>query len=506
MIVNQPQLKSPTQAQTSAQTSVLDRSILFRWMIGIAAVGAGLAVAMVVTSIPNTTKILVLVAGMAAAAATIVRAEWGLLALIWMGYTRFSDVMVQNGAPSTATAFLGLLFLVIIVRWVIYNEKPQDWLQATTLIILYGLVGLATMLYAADINRVQNGVEAYFKDAVIAVVIVILLRRPVTLRYAMWALLAAGIFMASITTWQQLTGTFSNNYWGFARAGLQQIVEGQLDDYRIAGPIGDPNFYSQVLLVLVPLAMDRMWNEHNRWLRMLAAYALFVCVFSIFFTFSRGAFVSLIIIVVWMFVRRPPRPIVLIATLGALIALVSILPASYTARLKTIPDVIPGLSQKDVREEASFRGRSSAQQAGVLMFLDNPLFGVGVGNFGYHYQEYSRGLGIDGSRWDQAPHNLYLEIVTEKGLFGLAVFGLLLTVVFRGIGQARRQFLEIGNHSYADMIVAFRIGLVGYLIAATFLQMSYPRFFWVLIGVGFAIPNIAQTMIDRHREATLHGR
>jgi putative inorganic carbon (hco3(-)) transporter len=157
-----------------------------------------------------------------------------------------------------------------------------------------------------------------------------------------------------------------------------------------------------------------------------------------------------------------------------------------------------------VREEASFRGRSSAQQAGWLMFLDNPLFGLGVGNFGNHYQEYSRGLGIDSSRWDQAPHNLYLEIVTEKGLVGLSVFAALIGTMFTGIGRARRQFLDVGEPSLASLVIAFRIGIIGYMIAGIFLQLSYPRFFWVLIGIGFAIPNVAQNMIDKQREAH-HG-
>jgi len=475
-----------------------------RWLLAVLAVLAGAVVAMAVSMFPSTTKLLVLVAGAAAAAATVYRVEWGLLALIWMGYTRFSDVMVNNGAPSTATAFLGLLFLIIILRWILYNEKPQDWMVATTMIVLYGMVGVATFLYADDTVRVQNGVISYFKDAIIVVVIVVLLRRPNTLRNAMWALLAAGIFMASLTTFQQLTGTFDNDYWGFAKAGRMQIVAGEEDDFRIAGPIGDPNFYSQVLVVLVPIAMDRMRNDKKKSLRMLAAYTLGVCVFSIFMTFSRGAFMSMMLVIGLMLIVQPPKPLTFLFAIAIIVPLFSVLPPSYTARLKTIPDAIPGLTEKDVREEASFRGRSSAQQAGWLMFLDNPVFGLGVGNFGNHYQEYSRGLGLDGSRWDQAPHNLYLEIVTEKGLFGLSVFIMLIGTMFAGIGRARRQFLDQGEAGLASLVVAFRIGMVGYLVASIFLQLSYPRFFWVLIGIGFAIPNVAQNMIDQQLEAQ-HG-
>lgn len=470
-----------------------------RWMrllLAVAAVLAGAMIAMLNAQFGNPLKVLIIIVGMFAALATVWRVEWGLLAFVFMSYTRFSDVMVSNGAPSTAQPFLALLFLIIFMRWMMYGEKPANWLTAAALIVIYGLVGVASFLYADDVVRVKYGVTSYFKDAVIVVVIVMLLRTHETLRRTIWMLLAAGIFMASITTFQQLTGTFDNDYYGFAKAGRMQIIEGQEDDYRISGPIGDPNFYSQVLLALVPMGIERLWNERNKKLRWLAIWMLLVCIASIIFTASRGAFVAMLIGIGIMFLRRPPKPITVIAAVIGLILVIPLLPPGYTARLKTIPDAIPGLSTKDVRTEASFRGRSSAQQAGIRMFLANPLFGLGVGNYGNHYQEYARDLGLDSSRWDQAPHNTYLEILTEKGLFGLAIFTWMMWVIFRGMKRARTIFRDNGMPDYDDLVYGFQAGLIGYMFAAIFLQMSYPRFFWVLIGIGFAIPNVAQKIID----------
>jgi putative inorganic carbon (hco3(-)) transporter len=121
-----------------------------------------------------------------------------------------------------------------------------------------------------------------------------------------------------------------------------QIVAGQEDDFRIAGPIGDPNFYSQVLLVLVPLAMDRMRQEKKKALRMLAGYTLAVCVFSIFMTFSRGAFLSMIIVIVMMLIKNPPKPLTFLIAIAIVVPLFSVLPPSYTARLKPSPTPFPG--------------------------------------------------------------------------------------------------------------------------------------------------------------------
>ena len=481
---------------TTHSYRISDRSL--RLIVALLALAGGLFLALLVHAIPSTAKVLVLVMGLVAAVATTQRIEWGLLALIWMTYTRFSDVMVDNGAPSTAQPFIALLLGVIALRWFLYGERPERWGTAALLIALYGAIGLATMLYAEDTGRVQYGFISYVKDALIAVIVVAFIRSPQTLRRSVWALLAAGIFLGTLTTIQQLTGTFDTTYWGFARASVQNIV-GSSNDYRIAGPIGDPNFYAQILLVLVPLALDRLWSNTSRIQWVFAGWALVVCGVSIIFTFSRGAFVSLALALGLMFIRRPPAPLTSILALLLIVPLLQLMPAGYFDRLSTIFDLVPGLSDKSVKEEYSFRGRSSAQIAGWLMFRDHPIQGVGVGNYPVHYQDYSRTLGIDSSRWDQAPHNLYLEILTERGLIGLTVFLFLLWVMYRGMQRARRDFTAAEMDDEAGLVHALQIGMLAYLLAAIFLQASYPRFFWLLVGIAFAAPNVADRALTQLR-------
>jgi O-antigen ligase len=202
-----------------------------------------------------------------------------------------------------------------------------------------------------------------------------------------------------------------------------------------------------------------------------------------------------------LFVRRPPKFNTVLLFVLLMLPVTQLLPGGYLDRLSTLVDLIPGLSETSVKEEYSFRGRSSAQIAGWMMFRDHPITGVGLGNFPAHYQEYSRQLGIDGSRWEQAPHNLYLEILTERGLIGLSAFAVLLWFLFRGMQTARETFLSMGMINEAGLIQAFSIGLIAYLIAATFLQASYPRYFWLMVGIGFAMPNVANRTLAAREEA-----
>ena len=40
----------------------------------------------------------------------------------------------------------------------------------------------------------------------------------------------------------------------------------------------------------------------------------------------------------------------------------------------------------------------------------------------------------------------------------------------------------------ADLAYVIGLALLGYLAASVFLHEDYPRFFWLLIGMSFAVP------------------
>jgi O-antigen ligase len=424
------------------------------------------------------------------------RIEWGLLAMIFMIYIRFSDVLVNvHGMPSIAKPFIALLLIVILIRWGVYGQRPENWVHPTLLLAGYGLIGLSALLYAADPARAQDALIVFIKDSVIMLIVVILLQRAATLRRVIWTLLAAGIFMGTITTYQQLTGTFDNNYWGFAQAAVENIV-GDVSDYRVGGPGLGPNGYGQFMLFLVPLALDRLWNENRRPLRIFAVWALVVCALTIVFTFSRGVFVGLIVVLVLMFIQRRPKPVAILITILLVAVMLQFIPVRYTERLATLADLLPGVGL-DARTEVSFRGRLSENIAGVQMFTDHPVLGVGLGNFNYHYQTYSRRLGLDPRREARSAHNLYLEIASEMGLLGLAWFAILQWVTFRGLQRARADFKSARMPSYEGMVVAFGIAIIGFLVTSLFRHMAYPRYVWLLYGIALAMPHVARQALMR---------
>lgn len=422
--------------------------------------------------------------------------QLSLVGLFILTYTRFSDVTVKfYGVPSTAKPYIALLLMVVVVRIWWFGDRPQNWRRALFVIATYAFLGALSLLYAEFPSIVEDNLSDFAKDGLIVMLIVLLIADGLTLRQVVWSLLLAGIFMGSISVFQQLTQTFDNVYWGFGQAEIQHIV-GRSNDYRIGGPFGSPNAYSQIMLPLIPIALDRVWNESDRWLRFLAVWALAATVMTVIFTFSRTGFMVMVLMLILMFIRRPPRVSVLLVTIVLVVPLFQFIPESYVERISTLTDLLPG-SGGDARDEVSFRGRLSENIAGIQAFSDYPVLGVGWGNFPKHYQRYARHIGTDTRRIERGTHNLYLQIAAEQGMLGLGVMFGLFGLLFQGLHQARKNFLSINMADHAGMALAFSIALIGYLAAGVFAHLAYPRHFWLLIGLALAFYSVSQNEIHR---------
>jgi putative inorganic carbon (hco3(-)) transporter len=445
----------------------------------------------------DTWQVLAMVACIFALVATFIWIDRGLQCLIFLLYTQTYIILSERfGFPDVAKYFILLLAMAMITRWMLYSDEiPRSWTRPAILIAAYCFVGLGSILYAINPEKSLPISVELFKSGLIALMIAISLQRGQTLRQVIWILLIAGIFLGTLSVYQFLRGTYTSDYGGFAQAKIENIVGGT-NDYRVGGPVGDPNFYAQMLLVLVPLALDRLWNERKRFLRLIALWALAVCSFTILLTYSRGGFITLVLIVITMvatFRRNQLSNLLLLMMLGLL--LINVVPSGFAERMSTLTQVIPSVAQGSVPRDYSIRGRTSEMLVAWQMFSDHPLLGVGLGNYRVRYQEYSRRLGVDVRSETRQAHSLYLEIAAETGMLGIFSFGALLYTIFTGIRRASKNLTYTGLASLAKMVTAYAVGFGGYLMAAAFIHMSYPRNFWLLVGIALAIPRLSEIEI-----------
>src|SRR5512146_2055333 len=88
----------------------------------------GASAGVVAVRTDNALYVLVGLVGLLTFIVSVVSAEFGLLLLIFLAYTRFSDIAVHTyGAISVLQVFMVLQAVAILLRWAVSRRAPTGW-------------------------------------------------------------------------------------------------------------------------------------------------------------------------------------------------------------------------------------------------------------------------------------------------------------------------------------------------------------------------------------------
>jgi len=256
---------------------------------------------------------------------------------------------------------------------------------------------------------------------------------------------------------------------------------------REVGPIGGPNRFAQILIVLIPLGLCCLKTSKNWTEKIVSAGALLLVLGGVLVTYSRGALLTLMMLA-WLlplFGLLRLRIVVIAGALGIILA--PIVAPSLVARLMTLQGVESFFDQDaDVGADSSMRGRMTEMLSAFNVFLDHPIIGVGPGQYTKFYSmEYQSDpkIAFRGITKTRRAHCLYLEMAAETGLLGLSVFGALMGFLILGLWEQRRRWLD-RDEDLVTMVTAAGLSVVAYLGTAVFLHLSYQRYFWFLVAIA----------------------
>ena len=313
------------------------------------------------------------------------------------------------------------------------------------------------------------------------------------LRRALWVVLGAAAFMSSIAIFQAVTGT-----WLDSLGGLGQVNAGHVRDpdstARAAGPIGDPNYFAQVLLPAVAIGFVAFRRERPP-LRLAAAGMAWVVVAGILLTYSRGAVLALLWLLIAMVVMGYARGRWLVAVAVIVPVLAAVVP-SYQDRVASVASAITGATEEKGSEgqaDIATQGRVGEIKTAGYVFADHPVIGVGPGVFPLYYQDYAERHGIEahqsslveerlGEQPPRQAHSMPVAIAADLGLVGLALFTWLFGAALLALKRARRRASPV----LSDAAGAVFLGVTSYLVAGLFLSLAFERYLWLLLALGGA--------------------
>ena len=208
-----------------------------------------------------------------------------------------------HGVPAILASGFTAILLIPLASYIMLERQPIISTPALPILGVYFLVMLVSALVSNNaaeafewiINFITEGLILYF-------LITNVLRKVDTIQRVTIVLLIAGSFVGALSIYQELTQTYDNNYGGFAQVqeGVFKVGEnlfGSVEQRRLSGMVGEQNRFAQVMLVLVPLAYFQFRRAQTIVGKLLALSAAGLIIGGMLLTFSRGAMVALVIIV-----------------------------------------------------------------------------------------------------------------------------------------------------------------------------------------------------------------
>lgn len=470
-------------------------------------VGVALAVAVGVAAAANP---FVAVGGallLLFATAICVRPESATLLVIGILYSNAAAVAVkQHGVPLAVGAIFPMLLLAPVLYRVFVRREPFAFLPVLPWLLAYFGTNVLSAAFARDPGTVHAEVATLLVEGLVLFVLVTnVVRDSRTLRRALWLVVAVGAVLGGLSVLQQVTKTYGNSYLGFAQVTVNnpgfhtgELGYGETFQKRLGGPIGDENRYAQVLLALVPFALFFAVRPGRLLWRLVAAGSLALICAGIALTFSRGAALGFVVIVLLALLTRTIRIRHALLVAGIVAVLISAVPY-YATRLSSFMSLgsLGGATTEQSRTDPSVRSRSTENLVAGLMFLDHPLLGVGPGEYPNTYrtyadraQDYSNELDVRLKASRRQPHNMWLGILAETGLLGFSAFVGMVVVTVRRLLRARRVARLAQRPELAALATAMLLSFCSYLVTGTFLQLSYARYFFLLLALSAAAASI----------------
>ena len=427
------------------------------------------------------------------------------LAVAGASFLLYSNVLVvlaQQGVIPTAVAALvpGLLMLAVLHRLVIRRERLV--VDRTLLVMLAFLAVLLASAFAA--RGYSTAVARIATFGIEGLLTYFLVRNAfhglVDLRVAIIAIVAAATLLAGLSVLQAVTGDYEQDYMGLAQRSLEHLERGEapttgpemgLED-RAFGPVGDPNRFAQILMMAVPLAFVLGLNARTRRGALAAMVCTLILLGGVLVTYSRGGFLTLVVLLMLTGPLGLIRPRRVFALLLAGIVLTPILVPGYAGRVLSISGVAALFGSTQVEADGPTRGRTTEMLAALAAFTDHAVLGVGPGQYlPYYSVEYQAHpeISIRELAEPRRAHSLYLEIGAEAGTIGLIAFLAIPLLLLRDL-RALRHELARRRPELARLAAAFSLVLLAYLGTGVFLHLAFERYYWFMIGLTAAAAGV----------------
>ncbi|HET9877871.1 MAG TPA: O-antigen ligase family protein [Candidatus Limnocylindria bacterium] len=233
---------------------------------------------------------------------------------------------------------------------------------------------------------------------------------------------------------------------------------------RATGPFVNPNYFGFFSGLGLVLAMGvALGVPRARPMMILAAVVLIA---GLFVSLSRGAMLATaagVVALIWTRHRGAGTTVAIVA---------AVLVATFSSSLLVLRSGTPDFTAPyDVATQSSDLGRFAAMLSALPVWLNDPVFGVGFGQFGHESAWFV------GSSLATSSHNEFLSILAEQGIIGTALLATL------AVGLARR-VLRADERLRAGAVAVLVAFAVGWITLEPLASLQTSGLVWLAVGAA----------------------
>jgi polysaccharide biosynthesis protein PslJ len=418
-------------------------------------------------------KLLILLVGVALTLTLMRKPVWGLLMFAALA-TSIPYTTVQIGIRTTISeAVLALTWIAVF--WQGFLGRTRGLLQwhpverGLVMLMAYSTLPFVVGMFiiGAEGNGPVNWVR-WLMNLSVLLLVPLLLRTESDRDQLIVALLLGNLAMLCLSIFMFLKDRDANTMIPILTDLKYAHPEAIRDIFsanfqRMASPWVHPNLTGGILALMVPLALLYGWTRTG-WRRALGLSVAILGVAGLLFSISRGAIVSLVLVLFWLSYKRVPysgRIIGLSAAFGA--ALVMVYPP-LQERLLSIFSSSNASTEIRFEEYALFPEAMARYPLGIGFKVDPPVPGSGL-------------LGIS---------NLWLNFIYKIGIPGMALFVMVTALWWRAVRpNGKVPYITRDNAvwlgSLSGVLAALLTGIFDHYYSFTFVIIAL---FWLLAGLA----------------------
>jgi putative inorganic carbon (HCO3(-)) transporter len=383
---------------------------------------------------------------------SIFNARLGIIGYTWFAILRPDILAWVIGQYPLSLA----LAICTLIGASLYLPQALIWFQnPITRTMLLLLIPLGVSVVAAyDSQLAWRSFNLFLRAVLMALLIPMLIRTLTDLRRLM------------------LVMTFAIGFLGFRFGFFGLLRGGARYDSGYGGFLDDNNCVALALAMGIPLCWYCSRLVSQWWLKLGYQIMMFGSFAGIVWTHSRGGALSAIAAIICLAIQSKRKLLVLALMCACSVPAIYMSYDSYVERIRTI---------QDPDDDASAQSRIQFAKAGIQIWKDHPIVGVGFGsyNFGRLLRQYVNRPGI------HVAHNTYVQVLADSGIFAFLLFvGLLFgTQIWLAVSARRIARIKPELKAYPQALLG---ALVAFSVGSTFLSRVSFDFYYILLATAAA--------------------